>query len=369
MEPELPRGLLYSSPKRIRVDEWGVWTPAALSQARQNPPFPIENPNVGAAHSPLLMSLPVAYYTTFFRPQLFGFFLFNFERGFSFYWCCKVFGLLLGIGWCLRRIGVRNAALVLFGAVWIFFSSYIQWWFSSPAMLPEMIASWAICLGCAVQFLQPFDRWRHLAALGGFIYSGLNFVLCLYPPYQIPLIWLGIAILIGVGLERRNKTIQPSIWPMLGWLGAGLLGIALILVPFCFDIRDTLHLVAHTAYPGQRRSHGGALSLVKLFSGFVGFFEAEQIHPEIYDNACEASNFYPLWVAATLAVIVARVQHQVTNQAIGRKPSDSPDRTQHLLRGTHAIVVAERDSGFLYHRKADPPCDRDCEYFLLLPLL
>ncbi len=159
-EKTAPEGLLFSSPKRVRGDEWTVWTPAMLSQAQQTPPFPIENPSLGAGRTPLIMSVPVAYYTTVFRPQLWGFFIFNFERGFSFYWCVKVFGLLFAVGWCLRQIGLRSAWLTIFGAVWIFFSSFTQWWFSSPAMLPEMIASWAICLGCAAQMLRPSTRWR-----------------------------------------------------------------------------------------------------------------------------------------------------------------------------------------------------------------
>lgn len=311
MEKSAPQGLLYSSPKRIRVDEWGVWTPAALSQARQHPAFPIENPNLGAARSPLLMSVPVAYYTTFFRPQFFGFFLFDFERGFSFYWCSKVFGLLLASGWFLRRIGIRSYALILFGAIWIYFSSYVQWWFSSPAMLPEMIASWAMTVGCAVQFLRPFHRWKGLAALAGFIYFGINFILCLYPPYQIPLVWLAIAVLIGLGFEerKRNPGLRPL--PAFAWVLAGFLAIALILLPFWFDIRETLQLVAQTVYPGARRSHGGDLSLVNLFSGLVGFFEIEQIHPEIYDNICEASNFYPLWVPVALAVVWSHMRRRV----------------------------------------------------------
>src|SRR5438067_13015324 len=53
-------------------------------------------------------------------------------------------------------------------------------------------------------------------------------------------------------------------------------------------------MVAHTVYPGQRRSAGGELSLFKLFSGVLGFFESEQTVPAVYDNICEASNFYPL---------------------------------------------------------------------------
>jgi len=74
-ESETQSGLLLFSPKLVRLDEWHAWTPSVVSQARQDSPFPIENPSLGAGRSPLLMSVPVAYYTTFFRPQFWGFFL------------------------------------------------------------------------------------------------------------------------------------------------------------------------------------------------------------------------------------------------------------------------------------------------------
>jgi len=306
LEPGIPRGLLFSSPKQIRVDEWCIWTPAMLSQARQKPPFPIENSNLGAGRAPLLMNVPVAYYTAFFRPQLWGFFLFDFERGFSFYWCSKVFGLLLAVGWWLRQMGLRSRALTIFGVVWVFFSSYMQWWFSSPAMLPEMVASWAMCLGCAVQFFRDCNPWRIAAAFAGFVFFAVNFVLCLYPPYQIPLLLLGVAILIGVWLENRRGA-KPSLGTRgLILIGACVAAVALVLIPFWIDVRSTLALVAQTAYPGARRSTGGDLSLFKLFSGLTGFFETEQVEPGAYDNICEASNFYPMWPAAALAMLVAR---------------------------------------------------------------
>ena len=305
-ESETQSGLLLFSPKLVRLDEWHAWTPSVLSQARQNSPFPIENPSLGAGRSPLLMSVPVAYYTTFFRPQFWGFFLFDFERGYSFYWCCKVFGLLLASGWFLRQLGLRNRGLILFGTLWIFFSGYIQWWFSSPAMLPEMLGTWAICTGCAINFFKETNPWRIAVALTAFAFCGVNFVLCLYPPYQIPLLFLTFGILVGAWFENRHTSVPY--WTKRGILltGAGVAAIILALVPFWIDARWTLELVAHTNYPGARHSTGGGLSLFQLFSGLVGFFQSEETIPNVYDNICEASNFYPLWPAALFAVFVAR---------------------------------------------------------------
>jgi hypothetical protein len=299
------RGLIFSTPKRIRVDEWAVSTPSMLSQARQRPAFPVENANLGAGRSALVTNMPVAYYTTFFRPQFYGFFIFDFTRGFSFYWCAKFFGLLVAAGWALRQIGVRSRLIVIFGAVWVLLSSYVQWWFSSPAMLPEMLASWFTCLGCAVTLFKDRHWGRTTLALTGFIFFAINFALCLYPPYQIPLTLLFFAMLAGIWRESRHESGAASSKRAFLLVFAGVIGVALILLPFCLDVRSTLEMIAHTVYPGARRSAGGELSLFELFSGVLGFFEYEQSHPDVYDNISEASNFYPLWPAVALMMFVA----------------------------------------------------------------
>src|SRR6266566_3703391 len=159
------------------------------------------------------------------------------------------------------------------------FSSYVQWWFSSPRMVSGIITTWAICLGCAVSFFKDQHRGKLTLALASFIFCGTNFVLCLYPPYQIPLTLLMLAILIGVWLENCDKQDSKSTIRGLILIGTGLLAIAVILIPYWINVRGTLEMVAHTVYPGQRRSAGGELSLFKLFSGVLGFFESEQTVP------------------------------------------------------------------------------------------
>src|SRR5207253_9696992 len=106
-------------------------------------------------------------------------------------------------------------------------------------------------------------------------------------------------ILVGTNLEVANerRTARGTL------LTIGAIAIILaILIAFWIDGRSTLDLVTHTDYPGSRRSTGGDLSIFKLFSGVASFFQTEKIFPKIYDNICEASNFYPLWPAALTMV-------------------------------------------------------------------
>ncbi|MEP7015577.1 MAG: hypothetical protein ABI925_09065 [Verrucomicrobiota bacterium] len=303
------KSLLLFKPQKVRSDEWQVWTPAALSQSRQSPAFPIENFSLGGGRAPLLLNLPVAYYTTLFRPQLWGFFLFDFERGFSFAWCAKIFGLLLATGWFLQQLGVRSRGLILFGSIWVFLG--LQWWFSSPAMVPEMFATWAICTGCAIQFLGQTNRWRLACAFVAFVYCGINFVLCMYPPLQVPLLFSMLAIFIGVLFERRHKGETCSVRRAIVLLCAGLVLIAVILVPFWIDIRSTLELVSHTVYPGARRNIGGTFSFFELFSGIASFFQTEKAFPTVFPNICAAQYSFPLWPLIVVALIVARFRHGI----------------------------------------------------------
>src|SRR5581483_1798645 len=304
-EPGPTRGLLFFKPQAIRGDEWAHLTPSILAQANHSPPFPIENASLGGGRSPLLMSVPVAYYTTFFRPQFWGFFFLGVEHAFSFYWCCKIFGLFLATAWLLRQIGIKNAVIIWSGTIWLFFSSFVQWWFSTPAMLPEMLACWAMLTGCALRMFAPSKPLHLPFALGGFLFFGINFLLCMYPGFQVPLLYVSIAILVGIALERRGT----GEWRMkqgLVLLGLGIVLIALVLFPFWFAVRDTLKMIASTAYPGVYRNSGGGLRVVDLFSGLLGLFESEARTPFQYENICEASNFYPLWPLAIVMMAIAK---------------------------------------------------------------
>jgi hypothetical protein len=162
-----------------------------------------------------------------------------------------------------------------------------------------------VCTGCGIRFFQQAGTWKTITILGVFVFCGINFVLCMYPPYQIPLMLLMLAVVAGVCFTRRFDEGFDWLRGLL-LIGAGVSGIIVLLAPFWIDVRSTLDLVAHTDYPGSRRSFGGGLSLFQLFSGVVGFFQTEDTVPSGFDNVVEASNFYPLWPAVVCAVLFAR---------------------------------------------------------------
>jgi hypothetical protein len=288
-----PGGLVAGTPESVRSDEWLVWTPAVIGQANRG--FPTENPSLGAGLAPFLYSLPVRHYTMVFRPQLYGFFLFDLEWAYAWYWNVKIFGLLVSM-FLLLRVLTGNSGLALFGSLWLFFSNYLQWWFSCPPMLPEMLSSWALAIVAALFLIDPRPALHRIGASLVLLISSINFVLCLYPPFQIPLTYLGLALVITSLLVHGNlKSIRAN-WTGLLCLAATVIVAAVALVPFFLEIRPTLAVLSTTSYPGQRRSQGGALSWMQLFSGLMNFFNSKQAFPEKLDQVNGAANFFPLWI-------------------------------------------------------------------------
>ena len=289
---DAPSGLLLSTPKNIRADEWAVWTPAMLNQARQQPSFPVHNPTLGPGATPLLMSLPARHYTMIFRPQLWGFFALPFDFAFSWYWNAKVFGLFAAIfllAWVLTdgRFGWS-----VFAAVAIQFSPFVQWWFSTPAMLPEMLTCWALGLVAAITLFLPGRGGRRpILAAVALVFCGVNFALGCYPAFEVPLLHVGGCVLVGYLWQHG----------LFSWRGAALLAgslalTALALVPWLLDCLPILRLEAATVYPGQRHVYGGDMYVGHYFSGLLNLAMTEDHAPRELANVCEAANFFPLWL-------------------------------------------------------------------------
>lgn len=299
LRPLEGNGLLLSTPKPSRSDEYLVWTPGAISQCRQPLPFPSENLSLGAGKVPLMYSMPVRHYTMIFRPQLWGFFLLDIEHAFAWYWNAKIFGLFAAM-FLLCHVLTRNFWLSVFGSLWLLLSSYVQWWFSCPPMLPELLSNWSLAVISAIMLFRATRQKTRLLASATFVFALMGFALCVYPPFQLLMLYLGIAVVVGfLWDENRRPLEQPSkAWISTGWLIGGLIVSGLILLPFIMECWSTFKLIAGTDYPGHRRTYGGALSWHDLFSGMLNFFISDTNFPEKYDGVSPSANFYPFWVVA-----------------------------------------------------------------------
>jgi hypothetical protein len=293
--------VLFGKPQAVRFDDWAVHLPLALAQLAHEPAFPLVNDNIGLGQSALVpIELPVRHVATLFRPQLWGFFL-GADLGLAWMWWFRALGLfgvwlavlaVLGRG----RLGVAAVASAL-----VVVSPFFQFWSLNPA-------SATIALGAAflatVALARSRSRLRIAASAAALAYAGGAFLLALYPPFQIVLAWLYVALVVGwLAAEggslplRRHAALRG-----LGLAAAGLLVLSLGLL-YARDAGEALEAMRASAHPGLRVSHGGERAAWDLLNASLGApLALGSAQWDALGNVCEAASF--LWLAPPLLLFV-----------------------------------------------------------------
>lgn len=288
------------SPKRIRSDEWNTQAPWVLGQVAKGKVD--HNISIGGESAPLLAAVPVVHPSAIAQVKLYGFHLFNEEAGFSWWWAYKTFGLALAFFWLFLLLTNGNVGASALGSLWIYGSSYTQWWLSSH--LAELLIAFAVAsIGCIYLF---FARRKVMVAIGAAMvaYAVLNLLLHMYPPFILPLAYLGVAILAGLLAEpgRIGVVKERLSWRLL-CLGVAVVVVGVVGGAYLWDAMPSIEAMASTVYPGRRVATSGDVPLARLL---YGYFEAFRIGegrvPLPPTNASEASSFVLLVPLILLAV-------------------------------------------------------------------
>ncbi len=313
-QPSSDNGLLLGSPEEIRSDEWLVFTPYVISQYQHG--YPVQNTNVGTHEDTLLMSLPVKHFSTAFRPYNWGYFTLGVERGFSFFWCYRVFGLLAASFLLMMLVTRSNFWLSAGGALWLFLSGYIQWWFST--IIPETVIAFILVFIATVYILISRKAWQVVIAWLLLVLFGVNFVIVFYPPFQIVLGFLLTALLAGFLLDPENRQRLWRRFPVrvVAVVFAGII-VAVVMGFFYRDTRQTIESITNTIYPGKRVAVGGTVGIAHLFSGFTGVPWNEDSLPSSWNNASEASNFILLFPVVMLVAAWNRLRNRRSRLLVG----------------------------------------------------
>jgi hypothetical protein len=291
--------VLLGAPRGLRTDDWWVHLPLALSQAHQDPAFPLVNRDVGLGQSALVpLSLPVAHPVTLLRPELWGFFLGD-DVGLAWLWWARslgLFGVWLAV---FARLAPGRLGLAAAGAALLTASPFFQFWSLNAAPM-------AASMGLAVLASMALARARSVrsvaasaAALGA---AGGCFALALYPPYQIVLAWLYLALMAGwLWAERAQLPRERVGARQLGLPAAALVPLAAGLA-FAGAAGDAIEAMSQTAYPGVRVETGGERALYDLANASLGApLLATEWEP--LGNLCEAASF--LWMGPVVAAFAA----------------------------------------------------------------
>lgn len=280
------RGLISGEPRRIRMDDYAVGTPWLLSQANKG--YPTENEVIGGNKSPVLM-LPSHHFIEIFKPYNWAFFVLDVERGYAWAYAFRNILALIGVTCMLLILTKNNFWLSLFGSSWLLLSSGTQSWVSLPVLLIGYMSAMFV----ATVYVLYSKNWKVMIASSIIVaWLLMGYILLLYPPYQVPLGYLLLALLAGFIISNFDFKILLDQWYFKisgAILMVVILGISLYF--FYNDLKPTLDAVVNTVYPGKRSESGGTGFIANWFSEYFSWQYTDTNHPKNWLNHCELSHY------------------------------------------------------------------------------
>lgn len=294
-----PGEVLLGAPRSIRSDDWKVHLPLALAQRAHDPPFPLVNESIALGQSALVpFELPVAHPLVAFRPTVWGFFLGG-DVGVAWLWWSRVLGLFAVWYGVLFVVSAGRADLAGIGALAVTAAPFFQLW--SYFQSATIAAAGGGVFLAAASLLRAQSRAGIVASGAGLGFAGACFALATYPPYQVTLAWLVVALLVGRALELRGEAPwrrHPGL-RLLAAIAAALVVLAAV-AGLYLAARESIETMRQTAYPGARVSTGGGRTLAQLTTAnLAAAWWAEGWGP--LHNICEAASF---WLLAPVPAVL-----------------------------------------------------------------
>jgi hypothetical protein len=284
---EKSASVIAGKPRFIRMDEWMISTTATISQ--YNKGMPVKNEAIGDLNTPVIWGLPIKDASTILRPYLWPYFVADVETAFAFSWNFNVFFFLIGTFLLLMLLTRNNFWLSVTGTFFIFLSGALQWW-------SYFIGNYMLYLnGMFISFaylLYGKKKWQLIFSGSIFIFSVFGFLFGLYPPFQVPLVYLYLFLFLGFLWQRKNFSLIKDSWVLKTTvLTVSLIVLGIFTFHYYTLVSETYTAMLNTVYPGRRVSTGGDIVSGKLFSEFFGMFMTDTHTPKVWMNICEASNF------------------------------------------------------------------------------
>lgn len=304
-------GLLAGIPRAIRSDEWLVSTPMALSQYEDTTgPFQYFSNVVRGTSTDVFLEygLPVLDIVEVFRPFHWGYLFLPPAQGLSFYWCGRLIALFIISFEFGRLITEDKRYLALIYACLITFAPLVQWWFATNGIVEILLYAQLATLAFK-EFLLANDNL--LKRLGCFVVICLcigGYALTLYPPWQIPVAYVILALEVYIFLTYKGKTVFHA-KDVLGCVCCFVV-FAVIFARVLILSKDTIITIMNTAYPGNRDFYGGGCAY-GLFK-YVGSIFFPMKSEGFSSNVCENSffiDFFPASLILPLYVLLIQKKH------------------------------------------------------------
>jgi hypothetical protein len=294
-------GPVFGESRGIRTDDWAVAIPY-FQLAVANNLGPVDN--ISPFKEPLkaYFALPSRDWSMAFKPDLWGFLVFDPAHALSLHYAILAAAMLAGFAILLRQFGCAQG-IALAGSAMLLLSQFVQvWWTSSAALFAW--TPWPVVI-----FL-----WRGpwYLRLPGITYAVAVWLIGNMYPGCIIAAGLAFAILIAA---FRPTALSPA--RLVPGLAAAIVGAGVAWLHF----GDLIPVMAHTVYPGQRISDGGGLPGFQFLAQAFPYLVSANLEPLGLwkTNACEVAvvgSFLPLCMATFADYGVLRVWAGANRRAI-----------------------------------------------------
>lgn len=287
---------LFGESRYIRSDEWLVSVPRIMSAEYTN--YGLYNDIVmGTTHTNMSASGLYLSYSALAKPSDWGYYLFGSEYGLSYVWCFHIiFGFMFSYEFCYI-LAKKNKLVAFFGACLIWFSMFNMEW---------SIVTWIFAGQAALVFFYYFisqkTMWKKVLLGIGTALFAAEFIVNLYPAWQVPAgyVYLGILIWMFFSQKEHWKNYKFKEWALA--VVCVVFMISLV-AAFVYNDLDYIREISNTVYPAGRVDYG-RYKLYKLF-GYL----SSTLSPFIeYNNASEMACFFSFFPASMIIFFYVMIQ-------------------------------------------------------------
>lgn len=285
---------LFGEARAIRSDEWSVMLTRYMSTDYAG--YGLQNSIVrGTTTDNLSASGLYLSYSSLARPVDWGYYIFRDSAyGLAWNWNFKLIFGFLSFFELVMILTKGDKKVSLLGAVLIWLSTFSLWW--------SMVTTLFVGTAAVVlfnYFLKEENRIvRVLYALGMGIFIS-NFVVELYPAWQVPEAYFFLAIVIWIiasnwEIIKQYKAIDYVI------VGLTLLFTASVTLKFLYDYQSYMVAIMNTKYPGGRVELGG-YSLPEMYTYLVSSIAS---FGDV-GNPCEIGTFFAVYPLGLVLLVLA----------------------------------------------------------------
>jgi len=298
---------IFGTPRAIRSDEWIVATPVRVSAQYGPEPYSRFSQIVRGTETEIAKLGMNLGLSTIANPLNIAF-LFGVEYGISSQWIGTLILTFMLSFELMYIVSDRSRLLAAAGACLIAFSPHFLWW-SNPALISAGMGS----IVCFYYFLMSESRRRKVLFASGFVVLFSQFIIFMYPAWQVPMGYLFLGLVIWILHENREKITSLN---KTDWFIAGLavIMVAGVTAVSFWESREYTAAISNTIYPGSRMTGGGNIDtgfyINRLMNGAV-FAPISGERTMVQASVSEFGGFYTLFPIPFIFAAYSMVKKRV----------------------------------------------------------